>query len=318
MAEPLYLGIDLGGTKIATAVVSRGGEILAQARGPTPARHGVHAVVRAMAALATEAVNEAALDLRSLAGVGLGAPGPIDAEAGLVVSPPNLPGWRNVDLAELLGEMLHTRLVLGNDANLAALAEHRFGAGRGCSPLVYLTVSTGIGGAILLDGKLLSGVRGTAGEVGHMVLLPQGPLCGCGNRGCLEALASGTAIARQARESVRRGVPSALAERFASQPELVTAASVAEAARGGDLEALIILRTAMDHLGRGVANLVSLLNPERVVIGGGLASLGPDLLEPVTAAVHRLANPVAASSVSILLAELGPDAGVLGAAAAAM
>jgi glucokinase len=318
MAESLYLGIDLGGTKIAAGVVSPAGELRASVQVPTPVREGVKAVIRAMVSASRGAAKAAGVGIGHLAGAGVGAPGPVDVEAGLVVSPPNLPGWRDVALGQLLGRSLGLTVALQNDANVAGLAEYRFGAGRGCSPLVYLTVSTGIGGAVLLDGKLLSGVRGGAGEVGHIVLLPDGPLCGCGNRGCLEALASGTAVARRAREAVRQSAPSRLTERFASRPSRITAAVVADFAQAGDAESQRILSEAMEHLGRGVAGVVSLLNPERVVIGGGLSALGPALFEPVRRAVARLANGLASSSVSVVPAELGPHSGVIGAAALAM
>jgi len=318
MAEQLFVGIDLGGTKIAAGVVSSRGELRGFATAPTPVRDPVATVVRLAVSVTREAAKSASVSIKRLAGGGVGAPGPVDVKAGLVVSPPNLPGWRDVPLGRLLGRSLGLTLALQNDANVAGLAEHRFGAGRGCSPLVYLTVSTGIGGAILLDGRLVSGVRGAAGEVGHLVLLPDGPLCGCGNRGCLEALASGTAVARRAREAVRHAVKSRLTERFAARPSRITAAAVAELAREGDPEAVRILSEAMEHLGRGVAGLVNLMNPERVVIGGGLSALGPALFDPVRRAVARYANVLAAASVSVVPAELGPHSGVIGAAALAM
>jgi glucokinase len=272
MAEPLYLGIDLGGTKIAAGVVSPQGVLRGLASTSTPAREGVPAVVRAMAGVAREAARAAGVGVKRLAGGGVGAPGPIDSVAGLVVSPPNLPGWQNVALGQLLGRALGLRLALENDANLAGLAEHRFGAGRGCSPLVYLTVSTGIGGALLLDGELVVGARGVAGEVGHLVLLPDGPLCGCGNRGCLEALASGTAVARRAREAVRQSVPSRLTERFASRPSRITAAVVADLAREGDPEARRILadrRRALVFGARPLRSGTPGRGPLRQRAGGG-------------------------------------------------
>ncbi len=318
MAAPLYLGLDLGGTKIAAAVVSSTGKIQGSASVATPASEGVKAVIGAMASAAREAAREAGVSVKQLAGGGVGAPGPIDVEAQRVVSPPNLPGWRDVALGKLLGRRLGLSLRLDNDANLAGLAEYRFGAGRGCSPLIYLTVSTGIGGAVLIDGKIMSGARGAAGEVGHMVLVPNGPLCGCGNRGCLEALASGTAVAKRAREAVRQGARSVLTERYGARPSRITAAVVTEHARARDPEAVRILAEAMAHLGRGVAGLVSLLNPERVVIGGGLSSIGPELFEPVRRAVVRQTSALAASSVSVVPAALGAHSGVIGAAALAM
>ena len=318
MPKSIYLGVDLGGTKIAVAVVSARGEVLGEQRVKTPGREGPEAVIDALCEAVRQAAESAGVGLKNITAGGVGAPGPIDVRAGRVVAPPNLPGWTDVALGELLQERLGFPIRLENDANVAGLAEHRFGAGRGCSPLVYLTVSTGIGGALLVQGKLYAGATGAAGEFGHMILLPDGPLCGCGGRGCLEALASGTAIANRAQEIVRRGVASLLTERYAKRPNRITAEIVSSFAEAGDVEAKRILDHAMASLGMGVAGLVNALNPQRVVIGGGLSGLGPRLFEPVRRAVARHANPVAAGAVTIVPAELGDRVGVLGAAALAM
>jgi glucokinase len=184
--------------------------------------------------------------------------------------------------------------------------------------MIYVTASTGIGGGLILNGRLYSGATGAAGEIGHMTVLPWGPYCGCGNRGCLEALASGTAIAREGREMVRRGVPTLIAELAEGNPERVTAKLVAEAADKGDIEAQELLAEAMTYLGVGMASLVNLFNPELIVIGGGLTNMGEGLFGPVRRAIERRAFPAAARAVQVVPAELGDDVGVLGAVAAAM
>lgn len=309
------LGIDLGGTKIAASVVSSDGDLSGEVRVPTPAADGPEAVIDAMVSTARRALAVSSLGPDDLTGVGVGAPGPVDPVRGRVVRPPNLPGWQDVALREALSTRLGLPVTLDNDANAAGLAEARFGAGRGCSPLLYLTVSTGIGGAILLDGQLLHGATGAAGEVGHIVLDPGGPRCGCGGRGCLEALASGTAIARDARAAIESGRDSTLAERFSDRPEDLGAADVARAARQGDALAAEVLTGALDSLGLGVASLVNVLNPARVVVGGGLSALGERLLAAILQGIARQANPMARSAVSVRLAALGPQVGVLGAAA---
>jgi glucokinase len=317
MSTALHLGIDLGGTKIAAGLVTPAGEVLGRTVRPTPGG-GPAPVIAALADVAFAAAQAAGVDLHDVPAIGIGAPGPIDDRAGVVVNPPNLPGWQNVALARDLAARVGRPCLLGNDANLAGLAEYRFGAGQGSALLVYLTVSTGIGGGVVIGGRLLTGVSGAAGELGHVIVRPDGPSCGCGNRGCLEALASGTAIAHRAEELIRRGVPGALTDRFARRPGRVTAADVAAAAQAGDAEAARILARALDDLGLGVAGLVNVFNPDRVVIGGGLSRLGETLLDPVRRAVRRTANAVAALAVKIVPAALGADSGVLGAAALAM
>jgi glucokinase len=259
-----------------------------------------------------------AVDRSKILGVGVAAPGPIGTKSGVVTAPPNLPGWQDVPLAELIQDRLSLPTSLENDANAAALAEHRFGAGRGAQHLIYVTASTGIGGGFVLDDRLYRGATGAAAEVGHMTILPRGPLCGCGNRGCLEALASGTAIAREARERVDRGAPTLIAHLAQGDSDSISAKMVAEAADLGDADANEILDQAMIYLGVGMANLVNLLNPQVLVIGGGLTKMGARLFEPIRRIVDQRAFPAAASAVEIKRAELGENVGLLGAAAVAM
>ncbi|HID64644.1 MAG TPA: ROK family protein [Anaerolineae bacterium] len=316
--QNLFIGIDLGGTKISTALVDAAGKIMARDYRQTRAAEGQKAIVERMVDAAYRVMGEAGLVPAQIAAVGVGSPGPIDSRTGVVTAPPNLPGWKNVPLKQLIEEALGITTFLENDANAAALGEHRFGAGRGVQNMIYVTASTGIGGGLILNGQLYSGTTGAAGEIGHITVLPWGPYCGCGNRGCLEALASGTAIAREGRELVRRGMPTLITELAAGDPERVTAKLVAEAAAKGDIEAQEILAEAMTYLGVGMASLVNLFNPELIVIGGGLTNMGEKLFGPVRRAIERRAFPAAARAVKVVPAELGDDVGVLGAVAVAM
>jgi len=317
-SDKLYLGIDLGGTKIFTGLVSAAGEIIAQDYRKTRAKKGLQVVLQRLTDSAVQVMQNAGVAPGDVQAVGLGAPGPVNLAKGVVVSPPNLPGWEKVPLRDLLEKRLEIPTFLENDANAAALGEYCFGAGRGSKQMIYITVSTGIGGGFILDGKLYHGADGVAAEIGHMTILPHGPHCGCGNQGCLEALASGTAIAREGRALLLRNLPTRIAELANQDPKAVSAKLVAEAAQLGDPRAEEIIHTAMDYLGIGVANLVNLLNPELVVIGGSLTKLGETLFNPVRHAINRRTFPIAARRVQVVPAELGGRVGVCGAAAVAI
>ena len=317
-AKDLFLGIDLGGTKIVAGLVDREGRIVSRQHSSTQASKGREIVVRRLIDVASQLLTAEGIDRKQVAAIGVAAPGPIDARSGVVTAPPNLPGWRDVPLGRLIQDELGLSTSLENDGNAAALGEHLFGAGRGADHMIYVTASTGIGGGFILDGRLYRGSTGAAAEVGHMTILPHGPRCGCGNRGCLEALASGTAIAREARERVSRGAPTLIAELAEGDLNRISAEMVSRAAEGGDAEANEILDQAMIYLGVGMANLVNLFNPRLLVIGGGLTKMGARLFDPVRRIVDRQAFPAAASAVEITRAQLGDDVGLLGAAAVAM
>jgi glucokinase len=318
VSEQLVVGIDLGGTKTSIALVDRSGEITVQHCQETHATEGPEAVIGRMLDAARRVMAQAEVTPTQVAAVGIGAPGPLDIETGIVMTPPNLPHWDRVPLKQLIEDGLGITAFVENDANAAALGEHRFGAGRGTEHMLYVTVSTGIGGGLILDGKLYHGASGMAGEIGHTTIIPYGPLCGCGNRGCLESLASGTAIARRARECVTRGVPTLMAKLAGGDLGRITAKLVAEAAGQGDAEARDILAEAMNYLGIGVANLVNLFNPQLIVIGGGLTNIGETLFGPVRRAIERRAFPTSVRAVRVVRAALGDSAGVLGAAAVAL
>jgi len=316
--KDLFIGIDLGGTKIITALVDTEGQIIFRDYRETEAARGPAAVMARMIDAASRVMNGGGVAAAQISAVGVAAPGPIDARSGIVTTPPNLPGWKDMPLRQLIQDELGLPTALENDANAAALAEHRFGAGVGTKHMIYVTASTGIGGGFILNGELYNGATGGAGEIGHMTILPQGPHCGCGNRGCLEALASGRAIARDARERVKCGVPTLIADLAEGDLERISAKLVAQAAAQGDMEAQEILDEAMTYLGVGMANLVNLFNPELIVIGGGLTKMGARLFDPVRRIIDRRAFRTAAQVVKIVPAQLGDDVGVLGAAAVAM
>jgi glucokinase len=253
-----------------------------------------------------------------VAGIGIACAGLVEREKGVVVSSPNLPGWDRVPLRERIEQALGVRTFLDNDANAAALGEHRFGAGQGSNHLVFITVSTGIGAGLVLGGRLYTGAWGTAGEVGHMLLEVGGPPCACGRQGCLEALASGTAMSREAIRRLKAGEPSQLLEMSGGRPERVTAELIGRAVKAGDGLAREVVERAATYLGIGLANVVNLLNPEMIVVGGGVSRMGELLLAPARAAMKERAYALAVHDVRVVEAALGDMAGVLGMASSVL
>ncbi|MBI4537729.1 MAG: ROK family protein [candidate division NC10 bacterium] len=309
----IVLAIDIGGTKLAAGVVEPSGRILARAEVPTRAFEGLEPVLERIIGLGRALLARAELLGSQVVRVGVGCAGPVNRRRGLVLNPPNLPGWDRVPLAERLQAGLGLPIVLENDANAAALGEFRYGAGRGAGSLVYYTVSTGIGGGIVLDGRLWHGLADAAGEVGHMTVKPDGPVCGCGNRGCLEAMASGPSMVRLAKQALDAGRPSRLRAQSG-----FTAKELVQAAREGDALAREVWDEAVRCLGIGVAAVITILAPERIVVGGGVSRAGEFLLAPLREEVRRHVKLVPVQSVPILPAALGPDVGILGAAAVAL
>jgi glucokinase len=240
--------------------------------------------------------------------VGIGCGGPLDAERGVLLSPPHLPGWHEVPVTALAGEAYERPAVLENDATAAACGEHRYGAGAGTRHMVYLTLSTGVGGGVVVDGQLYRGARGNGGELGHVTVDWRGRPCrGCGRRGCLEAYVSGTSIAERAREATIQAGISAL--------DGITAADVAAAARAGDAVASAVWAETIDALACGLTSLVNLFEPELVVIGGGVSRAGEQLLGPVRDRVRANSMRPAAQAADIVTSALGERVGVVGAAA---
>jgi glucokinase len=308
LPDQCVAGIDIGGTKIALAVADLEGRVAERTRFPArTSERGPHEIIgEALAEIERMLGKTRAL----LTAVGVGCGGPLDRARGLILSPPNLPGWDEFPVVKIVEERLGVPALLDNDANAAALGEHRHGAGRGYRHLVYITQSTGIGGGVIVRGELVHGVYDGAGEVGHMTVLPDGPACGCGGRGCLEALCSGTAIARRARERLAAGEASSLST---LAPSEVTARAVAEAARAGDPLAAQVWDEMVHYLAVGVGNLFNVLAPEAVVIGGGVSEAGEQLFGPLRERVRARARMLPPEKINILQASPGGDSALHGA-----
>lgn len=330
---PAYAaGVDLGGSKIAAGIVASDGRLLAARQEPTHPEEGPEGVLARIVAGVRAACREAGLSPGELAGVGVGCPGPLDYREGRVIQAPNL-GWHDVPVAAPLAAALGLPVWLENDANAAALAENRWGAGAGARHMLYLGVGTGIGSGLVLDGKVYRGGYGSAGEAGHVIVEPGGPWCNCGQRGCAEAIAGGAGLARRAAAGLRLRAP-ALARRVAAaaggegttptpgarlfalaggDPDRVDARLVYEAARQGDPLARRLVDEAFRALGLLVASLVNLFDPERVVIGGGVASREASFVEAVREVVRLEQHHVPFDPARIVPAELGEEAGLYGA-----
>lgn len=303
------LAIDLGGTETRAGLVDAAGAVLATAQAPTDATGGPEAVIGDLARL-VEQVRQSRPDVPPV-GLGVGAPGPLDSEAGIAIAPPTLAGWRDVPLAALLRECTGLDVRIGNDANVAALGEWRFGAGVGTQSMVFVTVSTGIGGGVIADGRLLHGRRGLAGEIGHMTIAEGTERCACGALGCWEALASGTALGRDGERLAASGGAPRL--RALADGASVTARHVGEAARAGDAAALELLRREAHWLGVGLVNLLHLYSPDIIVLGGGVSQL----LDLMRSDIDRTIRERAMSAyrdVPLVPASLGAHAGLVGAA----
>ncbi len=306
MTGPL-VGVDLGGTSIRTGVSSGGAGFSPHVSRPTPAADGPDAVLDAIA----ETIKEVCAGTAP-GGVAVGIPGPLDPASGIVFAAPHLEGWTDIPAADMLSKRTGCPVVIHNDASLAGYAEWVAGAGKGSRHMVFVTASTGIGGALVINGELVSGAAGTAGELGHIPLAPDGPTCGQGHRGCLEGSASGTAIAKRAGEAVLRRESTSL---VSLDPSAIDAVAVLAAARAGDALALRLWSDAGRALGRAIGGLINILSPEVVVIGGGLINAKELLFDPLEAGIHEIAFDVPARRCRIAPAGLGTDAGLAGAVA---
>jgi glucokinase len=306
------VGVDLGATKIFSLAALPDGREAGSDRRLTLADRGPQAVIGRIVESVRAALAAAGAAEADLAAVGVVTPGPVDQKHGVVRNAPNLPGWEVMPVVQILRDALGVPVILENDADGAALGEHAFGAGRGFRNMIFITVSSGIGGGIIVDGRLYRGATGAAGEVGHMVLDEGGPLCGCGQRGCLEALASGTAIAARAAALVAEG-ESPLLARLARESPPLRAEDVQQAALEGDAVAQRVIREAGHYLGLGLVNLVHVFNPHGIVIGGGVSHMGDLILEPAREVVRQRCFPLSQEGLSIVAGVLGDRAGALGA-----
>jgi glucokinase len=312
VSQKLAIGIDLGGTQLRVALVD-GGAVVRRAAARTDVEGGPAAVLHQIEKLVAQICAEE--ERKTLLGVGISSPGPLDTETGTVLHIPTLPRWEGFPLRDALAETLGLPVVLENDGIAAAYGEWRFGAGHGLQHLVYVTVSTGIGGGVIVDGHLLHGRRGMAGHVGHFRMAPDGPTCACGATACFEAFASGTALGRRAREAAERS-PNGFLGRIAAETR-IEARHVEEGARKGDAACLALLQEEAAYLGRGFTGLIHLYSPERLIMGGGV-SQAFDLLEPEIHSVIQRDAIHPFRDVRVVRAALGDNSGLVGAAALAM
>ena len=307
------VGIDLGGTNIVAGTVAEdGSEVLGVVSQPTRAAAGADVVIDRI--IATARASMAQAKGKTIAGVGIGSPGPLDTKSGVVLLTPNL-GWTNMPLRDRVADALHLPTALDNDANCAVFGEWWRGAARGAKHVVGLTIGTGIGGGIVLDGAIYHGVSDIAGEFGHMTINADGRRCNCGNDGCLEAYASGPAIAARAVEGLTAGAESRLPGYVGGDLSTLTAQTVFQAAKDGDEFAAEVVHETAHLLGAGVASIINIFNPEIVVICGGVTQAGDTLFVPLRSEVKRRAFKPAVDVCQILPGTLPGTAGVYGAAA---
>ena len=305
------IGIDVGGTNVKIALVDDKGKIIYSNSVPTYANMGYEYTVNNIKQAIRDLLKETNTSSKDIEGIGFGFPGQVDYQHGVVRLAPNIPGWVNVPIAKVFEEEFKIPTRVDNDVRCAALGELNFGAGKGCENLICITVGTGIGSGLIINGKLVRGASNSAGEIGHIKLdMTGGPLCGCGDRGCLEAFASGPSIVSMAEEYIRGGKSTKYRE--LANPD-ITPYIVSEAAKQGDRVAQKIFTIMGEYIGIGLTSVVNLLNPEKIIIGGGVADAGEILLNPIREMIAKRAIPVSADAVEVVPAQLGNTAGVIGA-----
>ena len=310
MEKKYVVGVDLGGTKIYTALVDLDGNIIKEKTVETLAHEGEQAVLGRI--IDTIDYVTEGTDKNLIKSIGIGSPGPLDVKNGIIIENSNLP-FKNFAIVKTIKEKYDLPTYLDNDANVATLGEFMFGAGKGTENMVFITASTGIGGGAVLNGKLFRGATGNALEVGHMTVSTEGPRCGCGNLGCAEALGSGTAIGKRAKEAVSTNVTTSL-----KNYDNVTAKEVFKEAANGDRVAKNILNTSLTYLGIAVANTITNFDPEKVVVGGGVVNGGDIVIDTIRNVVEERCVAAFVENCTIEKAVLGGKAGVLGAAALAI
>ena len=310
------LAFDLGGTKFAFGVVAENGEVIGSDKIETLAKQGPEQAIQRVNLAAQALLKKLNIKPEDLIGIGIASPGPLDIAKGCVDGSPNLPGWTGFSIEKSLSTFFNLPARIDNDANAAALGEYKFGAGKNKKNMVYITVSTGIGGGVIVDGRLMRGANGNAAELGHLTLNIAGPACPCGANGCLEMYASGTAIARRTREAIQAGAQSQILNLAGSIDEITTH-HILTALEKNDVLAQKIWNETTEYLGRGLAVVINSFNPELIVVGGGVTAAGDLLFKPVREKALRYAFPRLAAVCSIVPAGLGSNVGVVGAAACA-
>ena len=311
--KKVVAGIDIGGTNISIAVAETGGEVVSKRQLPTQSSLGPFSAFDKMSEALDEMLAEGSFDLEA---IGVGSPSPIDVRKGLIMSPSNLLEWSEFPIVDLLNDRFGVPVKLENDANAAAVGEYIYGAGRGYRNIFYLTVSTGIGGGIIIDGNLYHGISTAAGEIGHTIIQPDGIRCNCGSRGCLETICAGVHIARRARERLENGEASILSG-MVSDIDSITARTVVDAVQQGDPLATAIWDETCHFLAIGIANVITLVAPEIVIVGGGVAAAGDLLFVQLRKRVPHFVSMVPADKINIVPARLGTESGLYGAVAIA-
>ncbi len=310
------VGVDMGATHVTLILADCLARVVQETEAPLDITQGPMVCLPQVDSLLKSWLGKTGLTPADLVAVGVGVPGPVVSEAGMVSTPPIMPGWDNFPIRAWLEEAWQCPVSLSNDAEIGALGEWAFGAARGESNVAYIKVGTGIGAGLLIDGQLYRGTTGSAGEIGHVTLDEKGPLCACGSQGCLEALAGGRAIALKAISAVLKGERTVLSE--IAPVHALNAFDVMAAARRGDLLSQQLMREAGSHLGTAIASMVNLFNPSMVVIGGGLSQVGDLLLDPIRQAVKKRSLRVASQAVKITSALLGRRSSGMGAVAQAI
>lgn len=312
MEKKYFLGIDLGGTKIKGVICGYDGKILSEYTLPTNVNEGEKAVAGRIMLAIDKVIEKWEGSIDEIKAIGVGSPGPLNAEKGIITNPVNIP-LKNFNVVKAISEKYSIPAYLDNDANVAAIGEYMFGAGKGTQNMVYVTVSTGIGGGAIINGRIYRGHTNNSLEVGHTTIDPDGPKCNCGNYGCLEAMASGTAISRRAKEAIENGCNTSL-----SNYKNPTAKEVFDEAYKGDEVSVKILDKCLNYLGIGIANVITNFDPELVIIGGGVSKGGQIVFDKVKEVVNKRCMSVYKESCCIVPAALSTDAGAVGAAALAI
>ena len=309
--------VDLGATSIDVALTTLGGEIMAHRAESADIREGPREILGRVKALIAELLEEQSSEPRDVLSIGIGVPGPVEQASGVLRSPPIMPGWDRFPINNFFAGEYAAPVFVDNDVNVMALGEHWGGVGKGVDNMLFVKLGTGIGGGIIVDGRLYRGMQGSAGDIGHISVDPNGPVCTCGNLGCLEAMAGAPAIVIKAERLAREGHSPALGEILEEHGEL-TAEDVGNAAGAGDYEALRIIREAGGIIGWTLASLVSVLNPSLIVIGGGVSQIGHSLLAEIRSAVYQRSLPLATRNLPVVLSEIEGDSGVMGASVLAV
>jgi len=315
--KPYLIGVDLGGTFIKTALITLQGDIVNKGEIPSEKESGPERVIANIGKSIQLAVKEAGQIFNQVQGIGVGAPGPLNTQKWIVCNAVNIPGFINIPLRDLIQDKFGIPVNLENDANAAGYGEYWKGAGRGSSLMVAYTLGTGVGGGIIIDGKLIRGTNDCGGELGHMTIVPDGEMCSCGNRGCVEAYASATFLVKHTAAKLKKGCPSLLTK-WLEEGKILTAKLIDEARRAGDEFAGEMLLEVGYYLGLGVANVVSALNPDVVVVGGGMIKAGEIILEAVRREVKKRTFREHYEHLRIIPAALGNNAGIIGAAGLAL